>query len=149
MLTIAGLARWTLAALALAWAGFGALAAVLVTAIMTRADIKPVDLGTDPGVEQTLAFIQAYPAWEVGCIGLTAVLLTFGAVQLARCRRLALPLLALSVGLATALALFDLRLADSGADRPMDSAASLLIPLLCLVPVWWLSRRGPDLTTAS
>jgi hypothetical protein len=149
MLTIARLTRWTLAVLALAWAGFGALAAVLLIAIKTRADIRPVDLGTDPGVEQTLAFIQSYPAWEVGAIGLTAALLTFGAVQLARRRRLALPLLALSVGLATALALFDLRLSDPGSDRPMDSAAGLLIPLLCLIPVWWLSRRAPDLTLAS
>jgi len=82
-------------------------------------------------------------------MAMAAVLLTVGAIQLARRRPLALPILAVGVGLATLLTLIDLRLPDPGADRPMASVAGLLIPLLCLVPVWWLSRRAPDLKTAN
>jgi hypothetical protein len=148
MLTIARLTRWTLAGLALASAGFGVLAATLLIAIKASPDIKPADLGSDAGTAETLAFIQAYPAWEVGLIGLIAAL-TAGAVQLARRGALALPLLVLGVGLATLRAIIDLRLPDPGADRPLDSVASLLIPLLCLAPVWWLSRRAPDLKATS
>ena len=149
MITLARMTRWTLAGFALAWAGFGALAATLLFAIKASPDIKPADLGTDGNTTATLAYIQAYPAWEAGLVALGAALLTVGAVQLARRRPVALPLLALGVALTVALAVFDLRLPDPGADRPMGSAASLLIPLLCLVPVWWLSRRAPDLTTAN
>jgi hypothetical protein len=71
-----------------------------------------------------------------------------GAVELVRRRPKALPLLALGVGLATLLALLDLRLADPGADRPLASMVSLALPLICLGPVWWLSRRAPDLQAA-
>lgn len=149
MLTIAAVTRWTLAGLALAWAGFSVLAAALVIAIKANRDVTAADLGTDAGTAETLAFIQTYPAWEVAVFGLIAALLTAGAVQLARRSRQALLMLAVGVGIATGLALFDLRLSDPGADRPLDSAAGLLIPLLCLVPVWWLSRRAPDLKPAN
>ena len=125
--------------------GFGALAVTLLLAIKASADIKPADLGADGNTAATLAYIQAYPVWGAGVMAVAAVLLTVGAVQLARRRPLALPFLAAGVGLATLLTLIDLRLPDPGADRPMASVASLLIPLLCLVPVWWLSRRAPDL----
>ena len=149
MFTITVLTRWTLAGLALAWAVFAAAAAVLLAAIKTRPDITPADLGTDPGTAQTLVFVQAYPAWELAVFGLIAGLIAAGAVQLARRHPMALPLFVLGVGAAIALALQDLRLPDPGADRPMGSVAELLVPLLCLVPVWWLSRRAPDLKTAN
>jgi len=95
------------------------------------------------------ALVQAYPAWQVGLIGLTAVLLTAGAVQLARRSAQALPLLVVGVGLVTLRAIIDLRLPDPGGERPFTSMVSLLIPIVCLAPVWWLSRRAPDLKTAT
>jgi len=149
MLTIARLTRWTLAGLALASAGFGALAATLLIAIKASPNIQAADLGSDAGTVETLAQVQAYPAWEVGLIALTAVLLTTGAVQLARRAALALPLLVVGVGFATLRAIIDLRLPDPGGERPLTSVVSLLIPLVCLAPVWWLSRRAPDLKTAN
>ena len=148
MMTFARLARWTLAGLALAWAGFCALAAGLLSMIKASPGLEAADLGSDPGTGATLAYVQAYPAWELAVIALLAVVLAAGAVQLARRRPLALGLLVLGVGVATALAFLDLRLPDPGADRPLGSVASLILPLLGLIPAWWLSRRAPDLTAA-
>lgn len=148
MMTLVRLARWTLAGLTLAWAGFCALAAGLLGAVKASPGVQAADLGSDPGTGATLAYIQAYPAWELAVIGLMAAVLAVGAVQLARRRPLALGLLVLGVGVATGLALLDLRLADPGGDRPLGSVASLILPLLGLIPAWWLSRRAPDLTTA-
>ncbi len=148
MMTSVRVARWTLAGLALAWAGFCAVAAGLLAAIKASPEVQAADLGTDPGTEATLAYIRAYPAWELAVIGVLAAVLAVGAVQLARRRPVALGLLVLGVGVATALALVDVRLADPGADRPLGPAAGLILPLLGLIPVWWLSRRAPDLTAA-
>ncbi len=149
MMTLAALSRWTLAGLALAWAGFSALAAALLVAIKSNSAIKPADLGTDPGTDLTLRFIQSYPAWQIAIVALVSALLAIGAVQLARRRPQAFVVLAAAVGMATFLALLDLRLPDPGADRPMDSVVALLTPLIFLAPVWWLSRRAPDLTPAA
>ena len=40
------------------------------------------------------------------------------------------------------------RLMDPGANLPLASMINLALPLICLGPVWWLSRRAPDLQTA-
>jgi hypothetical protein len=146
--TIIFLTRWTLGGIALAWAGFNALAAALAIAIKGHPGLKPAELGDDPGTAETLRFIQAYPAWELALVVVVVGLLAGGAVELVRRRSKALPLLALGVGLATLLALLDLRLSDPGADRPLASMVNLALPLICLGPVWWLSRRSPDLQAA-
>jgi hypothetical protein len=148
MISLVVMARWTLGGLALAWAGFSALAAALLGAIKANPGVKPTDLGADPGTAETLRFIQAYPGWELGVLALIAAVTAAGALQLVRRRPNALAFLALGVGGATALALLDLRLADPSANRPMNSAADLVAPLLCLIPVWWLSRRASDLKTS-
>ncbi|MFL5295156.1 MAG: hypothetical protein ACJ798_02125 [Phenylobacterium sp.] len=148
MATMIFLTRWTLAGAALAWAGFSALAATLAIAIKGHPGLKAAELGDDPGTAETLRFIQAYPAWELALVVVAVGLLAGGAIELVRRRSNALPLLVLGVGIATLLALLDLRLADPGADRPLASTIHFAFPLICLVPVWWLSRRAPDLLAA-
>ena len=145
VLTFARLSRWTLAGLAAAWAGFLVLAAAMVLLVKSSPRLTPADLGVDAGTDLTLRFIQAYPAWEAGLIAVLAGVMAAGAVDLVRRRPRALTLLGLGVGAALLLALYDLRLPDPGGDRPLQSPMAMLAPLLCLVPIWWLSRRASDL----
>ena len=140
--------RWTLAAMAAAWAGS------LVVLISFTAILKSVPgaIAADPGSHgetvNTLRLIQIYPVWELVLIALITVLLIAGAVQLVRRRGMALTLIAFGVTAATVLRLIDLRLTGYkgiSSDAPMGFFVELLIPLLCLGPVWWLSRQAPDL----
>jgi hypothetical protein len=148
MLTLACVTRWILSALALVWAGLFFLGTLLFTRVKTTPGLTPADLGSDPGTDQNLRFILAYPAWEIALMAFIGTTLAFGAVLLFRRRPNALPLLGLGAAAATWLGFLDLRLVDAGQDWILAWTPIDLIPLLCLVPVWWLSRRAPDLKTA-
>jgi hypothetical protein len=145
MMTLARLTRWTLAAFAAGFAGWYLVATVLLASVKASPNLQPRDLGSDPGTAETLRFIQAYPAWQVGAFALVATLLAVGAVLLARRRAAALLLLAAGAAAANLIAVLDLRLVGADAGWPLAWSAAWLIPLVCLSPVWWLSRRAPDL----
>ena len=148
MISLLRMARWTLGGLALAWAAFGVLAAALLGAVKASPGMRAADLGADPGTEETLRFIQAYPDWELGALALAGVVTAAGAVQLVRRRPDAIVLLIFGVGGAIILAILDLRLVDPSANRPLNSTAILLLALIGLIPGWWFSRRAPDLKTS-
>ena len=139
MVTFARLTRWTLAAYALVGAGGYVLATALMIGIRAMPQLRPQDLGSDPGTAETLLFFQGYPVWRLAILPLVAVLLAVGAVLLARRRPGALPVIASGVAAATLVAVL-----DRGADWPLAWSSGWLIPLMCLVPVWWLNRRAPD-----
>ena len=143
MMTFARVTRWTLAAYALVCAGGYAVATALMIGIKATPQLTPQDLGSGPGTAETLLFFQGYPVWRLAILPLIAILLAVGAVLLARRSPGALPLLASGVAGATLVAVFDI-----GADWPLAWSSGWLIPLLCLAPVWWLSRRAPDLRPA-
>jgi len=148
MLTLARLARLALAAYAAAGAGGYLLATALLGMVKATPGIKPQDLGSDPGVDRTLSFILAYPVWQLAAFAVIAVLLAAGAVHLVLRRPLALPLLAAGVVAATVIAILDRQLVGSGHGWPLAWSLTWLVPLACLAPVWWLSRRAPDLHAA-
>lgn len=148
MMTFALLARWALAACALVCGGCYLMATALLGAVKATPDLTPQDLGSDPGVAETLSFILGYPTWQLAVFVLIAALLAAGAVLLVRRRPAALPVLASGVVAATLVAALDRGPLGAGADWPLAWSSPWLIPLLCLVPVWWLSRRAPDLGTA-
>lgn len=134
------LARWVLAAWALMGAGGYVLATTLMIAIKARPELTPQALGSDPGTGDNLLFYQGYPLWRLGILPLVAILLAAGAILLARRRPDALLLLASGVVGAALVARLDL-----GANWPLAWSNGWLIPLAALAPVWWLSRRAPDL----
>lgn len=142
-LTLARLTRWTLATAALAWAGCYAVATAMMIGIKATPGITPQDLGSGPGTAANLRFFQTYPMTNVAILPVVALLLAAGAVLLVRRRPDALPLLALALtgGLIIAIA-------DLGKDWPLAWSSGWMVPLLCLAPVWWLSRRAPDLRSA-
>lgn len=148
MLILARLTRWTLAASALGFAGSYLLATVLLAGVKASPNLQPQDLGSDPGGAQTLRFIQAYPVWQVAAFALVAALLALGAVLLARRRAAALLPLAAGAVAANLIAVLDLGLVGADAGWPLAWSAAWLIPLAGLAPVWWLSRRAPDLAAA-
>ena len=74
---------------------------------------------------------------------LVAIVLAAGAVLLTRRRLSAFFLLATGFSGATLIALL-----DSGADWPLAWSSGWLSPIVCLAPVWWLSRRAPDVRPA-
>lgn len=148
MMIAARLARWALALYALFCAGCYLVATVLTGAIKATPNIRPEDLGTDAGTAEALAFHQAYPAWQLAVFVLIAVLLVAGAVMLLRRKRAALPILVAGVAAATVIALLDRNIPGAAGEWPLAWSAAWLFPLLCLVPVWWLSRRAPDLVIA-
>lgn len=139
-LTLARVTRWTLAAAALIWAGGYGLAAALMVSIKATPGLTPADLGSGPGTAGNLRFFQTYPLESLALMPIVALLLTGGAVLLVRRRPGALPLLVLALagGLIVAVA-------DLGADWPLGWSSGWLVPPACLAPVWWLSRRAPDL----
>jgi hypothetical protein len=143
MMTLAVLIRWTLAAYALVGAGGYVAAATLMIAIKATPQLTPRDLGSGPGTAATLLFFQGYPLWRLIIFPPVAALLAVGAILLARRKPDALPLLASGVAGATLVAVLDL-----GVDWPLAWSSGWLIPLTCLAPVWWLSRRSPDLRPA-
>lgn len=145
-MTLARLTRWTLAAFALFCAGLYLLATTLVVCLKAARDLTPRDLGADAGAAETLRFFQAYPPGRLAILALLALLLSAGAVLLARRRPGALALLASAAAGATLVSVLDLRLV-AGADWPLAWSNTWLVPLMGLVPVWWLSRRAPDLKT--
>lgn len=147
MLTVARLSRWILTLLALAWSGFTAGVAGLFLMIKTNPKVTAADLGQGPDGqnEETLRFIRAYPTWEFLTLIILAVLMTVGAVQLLRRKASALTMLAMGVGGAAFLAIYDRRLPDPAFNRPLDSNELILFWFLCLGVAWWLSRRAPDL----
>lgn len=142
-LTLARLTRWTLAAAALIWAGSYGIATALMVAVKATPGITPQDLGSGPGTAANLRFFQTYPTTQLAVLPVVALLLAAGAVLLVRRRPDALPLLAMALtgGLIVAIA-------DLGRDWPLAWSSGWLVPLICLAPVWWLSRRAPDLRTA-
>lgn len=142
-LTLARLTRWALAIGALAWAGCYAVATAMMIGIKATPGITPQDLGSGPGTAANLRFFQTYPMTNVAVLPVVALLLVAGAVLLVRRRPDALPLLALALtgGLIVAIA-------DLGRDWPLAWSGGWMVPLLCLAPVWWLSRRAPDLRSA-
>jgi hypothetical protein len=143
MMTFARLTRWALAAYALVGAGGYALATALMVGIKATPGLTPQDLGSDPGAAETLLFFQGYPIWRLAILPPVAILLAAGAILLARRRPGALPVLASGVAGAVLVAVLDL-----GADWPLAWSSGWLVPLMCLAPVWWLSRRAPDLKPA-
>lgn len=140
--TLAGVARWTITGLALAWAGISAAWAALMIKIKASEGVTPADLGADPGTADTLRFIEAYPNWQLGLIAVFVVLLAAGAVQLFRRRRSAFPLLVLGVAAAVILALIDANLFDPAANRLMVLDIRMMILAAGLIPAWWLSHRA-------
>lgn len=142
MATLVGITRWSLAALALAWAGFLGLASVLIIEAKVTPDLIAAELGREPESVDALQFLLAYPAWEVAVTLIATGLLLAGALQLLRARPEAFALLATAVTLGTFLGLVDLQMADAATQRPMLSPAALLTPLICLIPLWWLRRRA-------
>ncbi len=147
MMIFALITRWVLAAYALFCAGAYLLATALLGAIKATPQIKPEDLGTDPGTTESLSFIQAYPAWQLAVFVPIAGLLVMGAIQLVRRKRSALTLLASGAAIAVLLAVLDLSRAG-GSDWPLAMSTGWLIPIIALALVWWLSRRAPDLKPA-
>jgi hypothetical protein len=147
MMTLIRLSRWAFAAYALVCAGGYLLATALLGAVKASPQLTPGDLGTDPGTAEALRFVQGYPTWQLAGFVLVAGLLAAGAVLLVRRRPAALPMLASGVAAATVIAVLDSRLLGA-ADWPLAWSGAWLIPLLSLGPVWWLSRRAPDLKTA-
>lgn len=142
-LTLARVTRWTLATAALAWAGCYGVATAMMIGIKATPGITPQDLGSGPGTATHLRFFQTYPMTQLAVLPVVALLLTAGAVLLVRRRPDALPLLAMALtgGLIVAIA-------DLGRDWPLAWSSGWMVPLLCLAPVWWLSRRAPDLRAA-
>lgn len=139
-LTLARVTRWMLATAALAWAGAYGLASALMVSVKATPSLTPADLGSGPGTAGNLRFFQTYPLENLALMPIVALLLAAGAILLVRRRPKALPLLAMALtgGLIIAIA-------DLGSDWPFAWSSGWMVPLLCLAPVWWLSRRAPDL----
>lgn len=142
-LTLARLTRWALAIAALAWAGCYGVATAMMVGIKSAPGITPQDLGSGPGTAANLRFFQTYPMTNVAVLPVVALLLAAGAVLLVRRKPDALPLLAMALSGGLIVAIVDL-----GRDWPLAWSSGWMVPLLCLAPVWWLSRRAPDLRSA-
>lgn len=140
MMSLVLLARWMLAVYALVCAGCYAVAAAMVIGIQATPSLTPGDLGSGPGTARTLRFFQTFPAPRLAILPVVAVLLTIGAILLARRRPQALPLL-----ISAAAGALLVGVPDLGMDWPLAWSSDWAIPLACLAPVWWLSRHAPDL----
>jgi hypothetical protein len=145
--SLAVLARSVLAAYALVCAGCYVLATVMMIAIKVTPNLTPQDLGSGPGTAQTLLFFQTYPVSRLAIFPVVAILLAIGAILLARRKPDAFPLLISAAAGALMVAVPDTH-AIWGVNWPLALSSDWLIPLACFAPIWWLSRRAPDLKPA-
>ena len=127
---------WLVGILATLW---NALGAVDFTATMTHWAPYMSNF-----TEEQQAFFYSFPIWQYVIWGIAVWGAFIGSILLLMKKKLALPILGISLLAALASMIHGMALKDvpEGASNPVFTVVIILIAILLAVYAWWMTRRG-------